>query len=172
MTAGIGTVASVSLSGPRARSGQQLVRLSGLREVVGLDDHERLAPQGLRDHRDRREVQEPSDGRQVVGRIGVRQVAPGGQDLAGALDRVPEQARVRLGDREELQLDRRDNAEAAAAAAQRSEDVRLVGRVGAHEAPVGGHELDRAHVIGRRALLAAEEAEPPAERVADHAHVG
>jgi hypothetical protein len=44
--------------------------------------------------------------------------------------------------------------------------------VRAHEAAVGGHELDRAHVVGRESVRAAEEADPAAERVADDADVG
>ena len=43
--------------------------------------------------------------------------------------------------------------------------------VGAHQAPVGGHELDRPNVIGGKTVLAAEEAQSAAERVADDTHV-
>jgi hypothetical protein len=79
---------------------------------------------------------------------------------------------MRVCDREQLQLDRGDDAEAAAAAAQRPEQVGLVLAVGAHELAVGGHQLDRVHMVGGQAVLTAEKAHPTAERVADYADVG
>ena len=71
-------------------------------------------------------MQDPSDRGQLVGQAAVRELAPRLEHLAGALDRVPEDAGVDPGDAEELQLDRGDHAEAAAAAAKCPEQVRLV----------------------------------------------
>jgi len=54
----------------------------------------------------------------------------------------------------------------------RPTEIRLVVAVGADEAPVRGHELDRRHLVGADAVLAREPRESAAERVADHADVG
>jgi hypothetical protein len=54
----------------------------------------------------------------------------------------------------------------------RAQRQRLVVLVGADEPSFGGHHLDRLHVAGGQAVLAAEEAHPAAERVADHADIG
>ena len=54
-----------------------------------------------------------------------RQLVPGAEHLAGALPRPQQHARVHLGDRVEAELQRRDRREAAAAAAQRPEELGL-----------------------------------------------
>jgi hypothetical protein len=144
----------------------------GIAEVVGLDDRERLATDGFGDLRDRREIHEPTDRGQLVGEIALSQLSPGVQDLGATIDRIPQDSRVRLCDRKQLELDCGHDAEAAAAAAQRPEQVWLVFAVGAQEAAVGGHELDRAHVVGGQAVLASENTDPAPERVAGHADIG
>jgi hypothetical protein len=70
----------------------------------------------------------------------------------------------------ELELDRGDDAEAAAAA-QRPELVGLVIVVGADVLAVGGHELDRGQAIDLKPVTAPEPAESAAERVAGDAEV-
>ena len=82
-----------------------------------------------------------------------------------------EDAGVDLRDRVERELHRRDDAEAAAAAADRPEELGLVVAVGADEASVGGHELDGRDAVRGQAVAAREPAEAAAERVADHADV-
>ena len=62
-------------------------------------------------------------------------------------------------------------AEVAAAAAQRPEEVGLALAVDSTQSPVGGHDLDRGHLVGADAVLAAEPREAAAERVADDADV-
>jgi hypothetical protein len=94
------------------------------------------------------------------------------QDFRATLDWVPQDSRIGVCDREQLELDRGNDGEAAAAAAQRPEQVRLMFAVGAYEPAVGGHELDRAHVVGGQPVFAAEEADPAPERVADHTDIG
>ena len=94
------------------------------------------------------------------------------QHLGCPLDRPEHRAGVDLGDRVEPELDGGDDAEVAAAAAQRPEQGRLGVGVGAHQLAVGGDHLDRGDAVGGDAVGAAEPAEPAAERVADHAHVG
>ena len=103
---------------------------------------------------------------------GQRPLAPGVHDLGGALPRPPHRAGVELGHGVEGDLHRGHDAEAAAAAAQRPEQVRVVVGVDAAQPPVGGHDLDRQHAVGGQAVLAAEPADAAAEAVADHADVG
>ena len=99
-------------------------------------------------------------------------LAVGVQDLRAG-GRGPEQrAGVDLGQLEQVELDRRHGAEAAAAAAQRPEQVRVGVRVDAARLAVGGHELDRAHAVAGQALASREPADAAAERVADDAGVG
>ena len=74
--------------------------------------------------------------------------------------------------RDEPELDCGDDPEAAAAAAQRPEEIGLLFTVGADESSVGGHELDRVDVARGESVLAAEPAEAAAEGVADDADVG
>ena len=163
----------VSLTRPeRVQRREQLVGFYRVAEVVGLDDRERLTTDGFGDPRDRRQIQEPPDGGQLVRQIALSQLPPGVQDFRAAIDRVPQDSRIRLCDREQLELDRGDDREAATAAAQRPEQIGLVLGVGVDELAVGGHELDRAHVVGGQAVLAAEKAHPAPERVADHADIG
>jgi hypothetical protein len=67
---------------------------------------------------------------------------------------------------EQPHLDRGDDAEVAAAAAQRPEEVGVLARGRPHEAAVGEHHLDRRDGVGGQAVLAADPAEAAAERVA------
>ena len=64
-------------------------------------------------------------GGQLVGERGLRQLPPGVHHLAGALDREPQRSRVGLRELEQLELDRGHDAEAAATAAQRPEQIGL-----------------------------------------------
>jgi hypothetical protein len=58
----------------RAQRREQLVGVDRVAEVVGLDDRERLATDRFGDLRDRREVQEPTDGGQLVRQIALSQL--------------------------------------------------------------------------------------------------
>ncbi len=156
----------------RAERGEQLVGDLRLAEVYGLDHDERLTSQRLRDVGDRREPEVAGDRRQLVGRLVAGELRPGVEDLALALDRPPEDAGVDLGDGHEPELQRRHDAEVAAAAAEGPEEIGLVVAVGADEATVGGDELDRVDARRRQAVPAAEEAQATADRVADDADVG
>ena len=112
----------------RPQRSEQLVRLRGIAGVVGIDDHERGAPHLLRYLGDRREAQETRHGGQLVGERGLGQLPPGVHHLAGALDREPQQPRVGLREREQLELDRGHDAEAAATAAHGPEQIGLRSR--------------------------------------------
>src|SRR5947209_2264084 len=64
----------------------------------------------------------------------------------------------------EPELEAGDHAEVAAAAPERPEEVRVLGRAGAHHLTGRGYDLGRFKVVNRHAVLAAEPAEAPAER--------
>jgi hypothetical protein len=95
------------------------------------------------------------------------------QDLGAALPGEEEDAGVDRRDRVKVELERRDDAEvAAAAAAQPPEELRLRARVGADELAVTGHQLDRGDAVRGEAVLARVPADAAAERVAGDSHVG
>ena len=94
---------------------------------------------------------------------------PGVHDLGGPLEREEERARVDLRDREQLELERRDDAVVAAAAADGPEQVGLVVVVDAAQLAVGRDDLDRGQGVRLEAVLAAQPAHAPAERVAGDA---
>ena len=118
----------------------------------------------------RREVQDPPHRGGLVGHR-AHPLAPGAQDLGGALDREGEHPGVELVDRVELELDGGDDAEVAAPAAHGPEEVGLVVGVGDDDAPVGGDDLHGHHAVGGEAVLARQPAQAAAEAVADDADV-
>ena len=61
----------------------------------------------------------------------------------------------------ERELQRRDDREAATAAAQRPEQVGLAVGVGADDPAVRGHRLDGEEAVAREAVAAREPADPP-----------
>ena len=80
---------------------------------------------------------------------------------------------VELAQRDQLELDRGDDAEVAAAAAQRPEQVgRSRGGRRARGVPSAVTTSIGQHAVGGEAVAAAEPAEAAAERVADDADVG
>ncbi|MBA2298874.1 MAG: hypothetical protein H0W14_12655, partial [Actinobacteria bacterium] len=108
-----------------AERSEQALTLCFLAQPDRLDDDERLATNRLRDLRDRGELEDPPHRGHLVRQVG-RPGAPDLQDLCGPLDREPEDPRVDLLDREEVELDRGHDREGPAAAAERPEEVRLV----------------------------------------------
>src|SRR5215217_3097945 len=91
--------------------------------------------------------------------------APGVQDLGGALPQEEQHPRVDLGEREQLDLQRGDQPEVAAAAAQGPEQVRVVLVIDTAQPAVRGHELDGDDAVGREAVPAAVPADAAAEHV-------
>ena len=166
-----GRIANVSIAGPRSRSGFSSAAAVGLAaEERGLDDDERLAAQELRQVRDRRELEHAADRRDLV-RHAREPLVPRVQHLARALVREEQNAGVDLADRVQVELERGHDAEVAAAAAQRPEELGLVRGIDAAQLAVGGDELDRRDAVRGEAVLAAVPAEAAAERVADDADV-
>ena len=95
-------------------------------------------------------------------------------DVGRRMDVDPSVEGPREGMQLEFQAGR--DAEVRARAAQAPEQLRLLVDAGPHEAPVGGHELDRAEVVDRQSepplepADTATEGQPGDTRVADDAH--
>ena len=114
----------------------------------------------LGDERRRRGGHEERDGRERLGRVrGGRLEAA--QDLARR--RQEQRAAEDHADRVEAELEAGDDAEVAAAAADRPEQVGVLGLAGDHDAAVGGDDLDRHERVDRQAVLADEPADAAAE---------
>jgi hypothetical protein len=94
------------------------------------------------------------------------------QHLVGALEWEEVRARVELADLDDVELDGGHDAEVAAAAAQRPEQLGLVLGVDADQLPLGGDELERRDGVGLQPVLAREPPHAATERVAGDADVG
>ena len=166
-----GTVANVSISGSSSRSGARISFASSSRAEHGaVDDDDLAAAEELRDLRQRRDLQHPGRGADRVRRR-LRPLDVAREHLRRPLPGPDHHPGDELVDRVERDLHRDDDAEAAAAAAQRPEQVGVLRPVGAHERAVGGDELDGEHALGREAVHAGQPADAAAERVADDADV-
>ena len=89
--------------------------------------------------------------------------------LGRPLGREEEGAGEDLGDRQQLEFERGDDAEVATGAAHRPEELRVGARVDAPFGPLGVDQLDRGDAVALQAVLAAVPADPTAEAVADDA---
>ena len=107
-------------------------------------------------------MHERSEDGQVIRRRGDR-VAVEAQHLARRVDRMRDQAAGDHLQRMERVLERGRDAEVAAAAAKRPEQIRIGFRVHVEDAPVGSDELDCGQVVGREPVLRHQPAEPAAE---------
>ena len=143
VSAGIGSVPNMSISGPSSRSGASTsAAASRVAEHRAVDDDELPAAEELGDLGQRRELHDPRARRDVLGGAG-RPRGPALQDALGLRPVPGHHARVGLGDRQQLELELGDDAEVAAAAAQRPEQVGLALGVDLDDLAVGGHELRR-----------------------------
>ena len=165
-------IANVSISGPELAQRRQLLGAAGLVPEPGRLDHNERAPaQRLGDLLQRRHVQQASQRAHLLRHAGGPPV-PGLEHLGRSLLRPEQHARVELANREQLQLERGDDAEATAAAAQRPEQVGLAVGVGAELAAVRGNHLGGPDAVGGQPVAADHPARAATERVAGHAHVG
>src|SRR3954447_2049234 len=161
----------VDLGLERAQRRQHLGRRLGVAEVRAVDRDELAAADRLGDVGQRGDLEQSRGRRDRVG----RRAAPldvALEHLGRVLPRPEHRAGIDLRRGVQDELDRGHDAEAAAAAAQRPEQLGLVVAVAAHEAAVGGDELDRDDAVRREAVPAREPAQAAAERVADDADVG
>ena len=128
-----GTVPNVSISGPSSRSGARISSASCLGAEHGAVEDDELPPaERLRDLRQRRDLEHPRRRADRLRRR-LRPLDVPRQDLGRALPGPDEHAGDELLDVVERDLDGDDHAEAAAAAAQRPEEVRVLRPVGAHD---------------------------------------
>ncbi len=129
-------------------------------------------PHGERRHvGDRREMQRRGPRHELVGEPWPDRV-PRVQHLVRALDREEVGACVELLDLDDVELDRGHDAEVAAAAAQRPEQIGLVLGIDADQLAIGGHELERRDGVRLQPVLAREPSHAAAQRVAGDADVG
>ena len=147
----------------RARAGIGVARVQH-RE----DDHvlavNRLGQEGQR----RRLAQHRPD--VEFGRRIEREIAPGAQHLGRLRQRIHDEARVDLRpDRMQRELERGHHAEVAAAAADRPEQLRFLGRRGDALAAVCGDDVGGDQVVDGHAVLARQPAEAATQAQARHA---
>ena len=122
-----------------------------------------------RDVRDRsfvRVAREPEGEEELVGAV-LGEVAPERGELPGALDRMLDGAeRDRMVERVQPELEGGDDAEVRPGAAHAPEELRVLVLGRAHDPAVGGHELDREHVVDREPEPALQPSHAAAERQA------
>jgi hypothetical protein len=109
--------------------------------------------------RDLEEQEEPADDLGRRRDEGVERAHDGGRRL----HRPQRRPGQHVADLLQRERERHDDADVAAAAAQRPEQVGLLGLARAHEPAVGEHHVGRDQVVDRQAASAGEVAESPAE---------
>ena len=119
-----------------------------------------------RDERDRRDRHQERDRRELLG--GVRGDRDEAVQHVGRRRQEERAAKDGL-DRVQLELEAGDDAEVAAAPADRPEEVRMVVRIGRDQTTIGRHDLDGLQRVDGEAVLADEEADTAAERQAGDA---
>ncbi len=131
------------------QQGLALVGIAGERGGHGVDA---LAPGGFRVPgivRDGRELDERPDAVVLVG----KEFAPEPDRRAARFDRVDRTGEVdRRADRMKRELEGRDDAEVAAAALERPEQVGVLVRTGPDQAAIGGDHLGRDEIVDRQAI--------------------
>src|SRR5262249_24457455 len=134
LSAGMEIVRTVSAAGRRRRRGASSASASAgePRGVTSITTKSRPRPRSGTSGGGG-EGRGPEHRGELVWQPAGRQLLPCRQDLAGRVDRPPQEPGVHTGDREEPELERGDHAETAATAAQRPEQVRLADRVDAAE---------------------------------------
>ena len=150
-----------SISGARARSGASSSSArSGYSWIAASTTTNDLPERnggssGIGGKRRRRPTEVTLSGTSAV------HVGPRLQDLLRALEREEERAGDDLGDREEAELERGDDAEVAAAAAKGPEQLGVVLGVDPAAHAVGGDELDGEHLVGASPCERASQLMPP-----------
>ena len=90
-----------------------------------------------------------------------QEVAIGAHDLVAHARRPDERPAETIGDGMRLEQEAGDDAEIAAAAAQRPEQVGILGLAGGHEAAVGKHDVGLEEVVDGQPVFAGQIAVPP-----------
>ena len=89
------------------------------------------------------------------------------EHLGRCVDRPEDRAGDHRRHRVQLERERRDDAEVAAAAADRPEEIRVLVLARADEAAVGEHDVRGEHVVDRQAVLPRQVSDAAAEQEAD-----
>ena len=132
-----------------------LLAVRGGAVVAGDDGAGAPAPVVLRERVHRRHRLEADEDAQLLGR-GRQEVAIGAHHGLG-VRRLPEdRAGVDRADRMRLEQEARHDAEVAAAAAQRPEEVGVLALAGRDEAAIGQDDVGLEQVVDRQAVLARE----------------
>ena len=134
-------------------------------EVAPHDPAHLAAVQLLGERRCRWHRREREEAVQVAIRRG-QELAIGAQHLVGLLDRPERRPRHHGAHRVQPEHERRDDAEVAAAAADRPEQVGVLGRARVRARSVRQDDLGLEHVVDREPVPAAQIADPAAEREA------
>ena len=140
--------------------------------VAGPDHHDRLAVHVLGQERQRRSHPQVEDRRQLIGRRG-DELAVEAQHLAGILERMED----RSGEHDRPHgvkpvLERGNDAEVAAAAAEAPEEVRVLILAGGENLAIGRHQVDRDEVVDRGPVLSHQPADTAAQGEARDAGMG
>ncbi len=117
----------------------------------------------LGEGRHRRHRYEAEPAVDVLGRA-TNEVAPERHQLGRLFERPENRSAVHRADRVQPEEERGDDAEVAAAAAHRPEQVGVLIRIGGDEAAVGEHHIHLEQVVNRQAERAREVADAAAER--------
>ena len=128
-----------------------------------IDQHG-LAAHGLRHELLRRRAHDRGPAADLVRRA-LHEAAVGLQQVRGGVDREEQHPAVeQRPDLVQLELEAGHDAEVAAAALERPEQVRVAVRAGDQKAPVRGHDLRGQQAVNRKAVLALEPSASAAER--------
>ena len=146
-----------------------LARGDVVRRVDEHHDDRRLEVMLLGHERQRRRRHDERDRREVL-RRGFRDRDEAREDLLR--QRQEQRPAEDPGDRVELEDEAGDDAEVAAAAADRPEQVGVAILAGDDDPAVGGDDLDRDEAVDRQAVLADEPADPATEREPGQADAG
>ena len=158
----------VDLGLQRAQRGDRAGTRLGVAERHGVDHHHLAAAQLVGQPLDVGHLEDPRDAGDRLRRVR-RPLAPRGEHALGVPPVPREHAGVRRPDRQQVELERGDDPEAAAAAAGRPQQVGVLVVGGAHERAVGEHQLDGGDRAALQAVLAGVPAHAAAERRADDA---
>ena len=139
--------------------------------VAGGNAHHRLELQlGRHERRGRRAGQGRDQGQLL--RRAARERIEMGQHLRGLLGRPHAKARHHGRDRMQAEAEARDDAEVAATAAQRPEQIGVLGLVGGDDRAIGQHHLGFDQVVASQAVAARQPADAAAQGEPGHAGVG
>ena len=149
-----------------AELGHGFLALGHVAAIAGGEDQHLLAVPLFRQEGQGRGLAQNGPDGQLVGRI-IGNLAEGAKQVLGVVQRVNDQAGKNLGPHiVKLELEAGDDAEIPAPAADRPEEVAVLGLASAQDFAAGGHHLGPDQVVYGHAMLAGDPAEAAAQRQA------